>query len=195
MWLKDFFSGAFSAAGPLGLAAFTMVIIVALVAILIAASRGSRALVGIFGILALMAVAGILVFSQLYPEPKLEKIAVDKPPPAPAPSAPAHSARWFDTGLQTDWGGKDRFYGAGETPVYEANGLKLCNDDLLGRVVTCWSSRAADTKSMAAGVPTNISERRNDWCAYKDSNVTLATKPDGGAPPGRVYACAHSISP
>lgn len=189
MWLKDFFSGAFSAAGPLGLAAFTMVIIVALVAILIAASRGSRALVGIFGILALMAVAGILVFSQLYPEPKLEKIAVDKPPPAPAPSAPAHSARWFDTGLQTDWGGKDRFYGAGE------NGLKLCNDDLLGRVVTCWSSRAADTKSMAAGVPTNISERRNDWCAYKDSNVTLATKPDGGAPPGRVYACAHSISP
>jgi hypothetical protein len=195
MWLKDFFESAFSAAGPLGLAAFAMLIIVAILAIVIAAIGGSRALVAAFGALALIAVVGVLVFNQLYPQPKLEKIPVDKPPPASAPSAPADSARWFDTGLQADWGGYDRFYGAGETPVYEANGLKLCNDDLLGRVVTCWSSRAADPTSMAAGVPTNILQRRNDWCAYKDSNVTLVKKPDGGAPPGRVYACAHSISP
>jgi hypothetical protein len=195
MWLKDFFESAFSAAGPLGLAAFAMVIIVALVAIVVAVSNGSRALVGAFGTLALVAVVAILVFNQLYPQPKLEKIPVDKPAPAPAPSPVANSARWFDTGLQADWGGYDRFYGAGEKPVYEANGLRLCDDDLLGRVVTCWSSRAADPSSMAPGVPTNIVQRRNDWCAYKDSIVTLAKKPDGGAPPGRVYACAHSISP
>jgi hypothetical protein len=195
MWLKDFFSSAFSAAGPLGLAAFAMLVIVAIVAIVVAVLNGSRAFVGAFGTLALVAVVGILVFNQLYPQPKVEPIPVDKPPPTPAAAAPANSARWFDTGLQADWGGRDRFYGTGETPVYEANGLKLCDDDLLGRVVTCWSSRSADPTSMAPGVPTNIAGRRNDWCAYKDSNVTLATKADGGAPPGRIYACAHSISP
>jgi hypothetical protein len=192
-WLSNFFHDAFAAAGPLGLAAFAMLVIVALVAIVVAIRKGSPALVGI---IAIFSVVGILVFDQLFPPPPpLQRVPADGKPPALPPSVPGNSARWFDTGLQADWGGKDTFYGAGQFPLYEADGKKFCDDSLLGRVVTCWSSRPADANSMAPGVPTNIREKRNDWCAYKDSNVTLAHSPDGHAPPGRVYVCAHSISP
>jgi hypothetical protein len=194
MWLKDFFESAFSAVGPLGLAGYAMLVILALVAIVVA-SGGSRVLAGIFGSLALASILGIVVFNQFFPPPKpLQPVPKDQPTAA-APPAAADSARWFDTGLQADWGGNDRFYGAGEIPVYAAKGVMLCNDNFLGRIATCWSSRPADSTSMAAGVPTDILQKRNDWCAYKDSNVSLATRPNGSAPPGRVYACAHYITP
>jgi hypothetical protein len=189
-WLPNFFHDAFAAASPLGLAAFAMLVIVALVAIVVAISKGSPVLVGV---LAIISVVAILIFNQLYPTRPLQDIPGDGKPPAPAPFAPENSARWFDTGLQADWGGKDSFYSAGQFPVYEADERKLCDDNLLGQIATCWSSRPADATSMAPGVPTNIGEKRNDWCAYKDNNVTLARPPDGRAPPGRVYACAHSI--
>lgn len=194
-WLSNFFHDAFAAAGPLGLAAFAMLVIVALVAIVVAISQGSPLLVAV-GVIAIACIVGIFVFNQIYPPPPpLRPISGN--PPAPAPSAAAGSARWFDTGLQADWGGKDSYYGAGQFPVNEVNGRKLCDENLLGRVATCWSSRAADPTSMAPGVPTNIdiNQHRLDWCAYKDSNVTLARAPDGHAPPGRVYSCAQSISP
>lgn len=172
-WLSSFFHDGFATASVLGLGAFAMLVIVALVALVAALSKGSPLVVFV---IATLSVLLIVVLYLLFPKPQV-------------------LTRWFDTGLQADWGGKDTFYGAGQFPIYEANGIKLCNDDLLGRVVTCWSSRPADGNSMATGVPTNIKEKRNDWCAYKDANVTLARAPDGGAPPGRVYACAHSIVP
>lgn len=191
MWLSNFFHEAFTAAAPLGLAAFANVGDCGFGRLIVAISKGSRALVGI---IAIIAVVGILVFNQLFPpSPPPRPIPNGEKPPVPAPPAPANTALWFDTRIQADWGGKDSFYGAGKFPVYEADGRELCNDNLLGQVVTCWQSRPADATSMAPGVPTNIKERRNDWCAYKDSNVTIATSPDGHAPPGRVYACAHSI--
>jgi hypothetical protein len=194
-WLSNFFQAGFTTAGALGLAAFAMLVIVALVAIVVAISKGSLALVGV-GVFAIISVLGLVVFNHAYPSsPPLQEIPRDGKVPARPPPATGTSPRWFDTGLQADWGGKDSFYGAGEVPIYEADGRKFCDDNLLGRVVTCWSSRAADDTSMAKGVPTNIKEKRNDWCAYKDNSVTLARAPDGRAPPGRVYACAHSISP
>jgi hypothetical protein len=195
MWLKDFFQSAFAAVGPLGLAGFALLVILAIVAVVVGFSKTSRAVVGWLGAAALASVVGITVLTQIYPSPKpLVPIRADAPP-APSPTVPANSARWFDTGLQADWGGNDRFYGAGEIPVYEANGTKLCDDNFLGRVATCWSSRPANSTSMASGVPTNINQSRNDWCAYKDSSVSLATRPNGAAPQGRVYACAHFIAP
>jgi hypothetical protein len=189
-WLSTFFHEAFTAAGPLGLAAFAMVVIVALVAIVLATSSGRPLLVAV-GVIAIACVAGIFVFNQLHPG--IQPVPKNGDATA-APPAPPNGARWFDTGMQADWGGKDTFYGAGQFPVYEVSGRTLCDDNLLGRVATCWQSRRADTTSMAPGVPTNINvnENRLDWCAYKDSNVTLALRQDGGAP-GRVYACAHSI--
>jgi hypothetical protein len=192
-WLSSFFHDAFGAVGPLGMGAFAMLVIVALVALVVALSKGSPLLVFV---IAIVCVVGIVIFNQLFPPPRpFLTIPQDEKPPASAPPAAGNSARWFDTGLQADWGGRDSFYGAGQFPVYEADGKKLCDDNLLGRVVTCWSSRPADNTSMAPGVPTNIKEKRNDWCAYKDNNVTLARAPDGHAVPGRVYACAHSIAP
>jgi hypothetical protein len=193
MWLKDFFNAAFSAVGPLGLSGFGLLVILALVAIVVGFSDGSGALVGWFGTIALVSVVGIMILSQFFPNKPI-LIPAGSPPPAPAPSVPANSARWFDTGLQADWGGSDRFYGAGDTPVYKGNDLVLCSDDHLGLVATCWSSRPANSSSMAPGVPTNISQPRNDWCAYKDNGINLGTRPSGGAF-GRVYACAHFIAP
>jgi hypothetical protein len=192
-WLPNFFHEAFTAAGPLGLAAFAMVVIVALVGIVVAISQGRPLLVAV-GVIAIACVAGIFVFNQLHPGVQL--IPSKGNTSAAAPPAPPNGARWFDTGMQADWGGKDSFYSGGQFPVYEAPGIKLCDDNLLGRVATCWSSRPADATTMAPGVPTNINinEKRLDWCAYKDSNVTLASRQDGVAP-GRVFACAHSISP
>jgi hypothetical protein len=187
-WLKEFFQAAFAAVGPLGLAAFAMLVVVALVAILIPFS-GSQWLIGIIGVIALIAIVGMVTVSQVFPMPR-------PPEPAPGPTpGPTSGARWFDTGVQADWAGNDKFYGAGETPVYQANGTKFCNDDLIGRVATCWSSRPADNTSMGANVSRNVAIGSSQWCAYKDSNVTLATKPNGSAKPGRVYVCAHYIAP
>jgi hypothetical protein len=186
-WLPRFFHDAFAAASPLGLAAFAMLVIVALVAVVVTISKGRPALIGI---IAIVSVVGIVVFNQVFPPPPpLTHIEGRDSAPAPAPLG--NSALWFDTGVQADWSGRDIFYGAGQYPVYEADGRKLCDDDHLGNVVTCWASRRAEVPPMAPGVPTNIREPRNDWCAYK--SVTLAQAPDGHAP-GRVYVCAHSIA-
>jgi hypothetical protein len=192
-WLESFFQNAFAAVGPLGLLGFALLVIVAIVAI-IAGVRGSQLITGIVGTVALLGVVVIATLNQIYPSKTPQPIPADKAPPAAAPAG--SNARWFDTGLQADWGGKDTFYGGGERPVYEANGRTLCDDGLLGRVATCWGARVANNKSMADGVPTNIDKTagRRDWCAYKDDSVTLATRQDGGAELGRVYACAHSIS-
>jgi hypothetical protein len=191
-WLSNFFHEAFAQVGSLGLAAFTMLVIMAVVVIVVALSQGSLKLVGV-GVLAIISVGVIFAVDHFYPLPRFLPVPGDGKSPPPAPPAPANIARWFDTGLQADWGGRDSFYGVGEFPVYEVDGRKLCDDNLLGRVVTCWSSRLADATSMAQGVPTNINTKRNDWCAYKDNNVNLSRAPDGRAL-GRVYACAHSIS-
>jgi hypothetical protein len=56
VWLSNFFHEAFTAAAPLGLAAFAMLVIVALVAIIVAISKGSRALVGIIAIIAVVGI-------------------------------------------------------------------------------------------------------------------------------------------
>jgi hypothetical protein len=192
MWFKDFFEAAFSAVGPLGLVGFAILAVVAIVAVVGGVSNASRALIG-FGALGLVSVLVLSILGQFFPNKPIP-IPGGSTPPAPAPTVAAGSARWFDTGLQADWGGSDRFYGAGDTPVYEASGVKLCTDDHLGQVATCWSSRPANSASMAAGVPTNITQTRNDWCAYKDNGVNLGTRPSGSAL-GRVYACAHYIAP
>lgn len=185
-WLSSFFREGFAAATPLGLAAFAMLIIVALVIVVVAIRNGSPIL---FGTFAMVCVVGILVFDQLS-----HRLIPIPPGEGAAAPAPANSPRWFDTGLQADWGGRDSFYGAGEFPLYAAEGKKLCNADLVGRIATCWQSRPADSKSMASSVPTNFRQNRNDWCAYKDSSVALSRAPDGQFP-GRVYVCAHSIEP
>jgi hypothetical protein len=190
-WLRDFFHEAFGVTGQLGLPAFTMLMIIAVVAIIISILAKRAWLALSLGVFALVLLVLVPVISYYFPQPPYPlPIPQDKPPSAPAP---VQNARWFDTGMQVDWVARDRYYGATEFPAYEIDGVVLCSDNHLGRVATCWSSRRADPSSMAPGVPTNITQRRNDWCAYKDSSITLTTKGDGAAAPGRVYACARSI--
>jgi hypothetical protein len=191
-WLANFFEYGFGAATTLGLAAFAMLIIVTLVALVVALTKSNPAFVFL---IAIVCVVGLVIFNQLYPSPRpVESVGRQgQQPPAPPPPAAGNPPRWFDSGLQADWGGKDSFYGAGDHPAYAADGRILCDDTHLFQIATCWSSRPANSSSMAAGVPTNILQERNDWCAYKDNNVTLSKPPDGHAPPGRVYVCALSI--
>jgi hypothetical protein len=187
-FLKSFWHEAFATAGALGLAAYAMPVIVALVAI----ATGARVRIAVFAILC---VVGLVIANYLIP-PVLTIRHPHDSPAAPARSIP-NGARWFDPLLQADWGGRDEFYGAGQFPRYEAAGKTLRDENRLGRVVTCWSSRPADSASLASDVPTDIPNRTGatrEWCAYKDSSVTLAVRPDGRFP-GRVYVCANSILP
>jgi hypothetical protein len=191
--LDHFFEPAFAAARALGLSAFAMLVITAILAIVVAVGKGSRVLVAIFGALALASVVGLVILNTFHPPPPPARAI---PPGSPAPSAQASSPRCFDARILADRAGADRFYGAGDVPVYQADGTTLCDDNSIGQVATCWQSRPANSTSMAAGVPTNIdiSQKRTDWCAYKDGSVTLATRPTG-ATPGHVYVCARSIAP
>jgi hypothetical protein len=181
---SEFWHEAFTVAGTLGIAAYAMPVIVALVAI---ATVGRKATP--IAIFAIICVVGLVIANYVIP-PLLPAPHHDSPAP-PAPSTP-NGARWFDPLLQADWGGRDEFYGAGQSPRYEASGKTLCDESRLGRVVTCWSSRPADSSSMAPGVPTDITGATREWCAYKDNTVTLAVRPDGRFQ-GRVFVCANSI--
>lgn len=195
-WLQDFFREAFGVTDKLGLPAFTMLMMVAVVSIVIATFSRKPILTFSFGVFSVILLLSVPVLNHFFPPAWPVPVQEDENGPAP-PVSPTLDARWFDTGLQADWGGKDRFYGGGEYPSYEEDGIVLCNDDLIGRVATCWSSRRADTSTMASDVRTNIAPNvtppRSDWCAYKDHTVTLAIRPDGIASPGRVYVCARYV--
>jgi hypothetical protein len=171
-WLSAFFHDGFASATVLGLGAFAMLVIVALVALVVVLNKSSPLYVFVIATLAVLIIVGL---SLAFPLPRLLP------------------ARWVDTGMQADWGGKDAFYGAGEFPVYEWQDRKLCDDDHVGKVATCWTSRPSDPQAKPAGVPTNFHDTRYDWCAYKDYNVKLS-EPDGRVP-GRVYLCAHTLTP
>jgi hypothetical protein len=187
-WISDLFKYGFEATSTLGVASFAMLAVVALVALLVTLTKSNSMVIFL---VAMACIVVLVIINQIYPPHRqLQEVTDGKTPPAPPPSS-GNPASWFDTGLQADWGGRDSFYGAGDRPIYQSDGKTLCDDNHLGRIATCWSSRPADASSMAPDVPTNILQRRNDWCAYK--SLTLATPPDGHAPPGRVYVCALSI--
>jgi hypothetical protein len=103
------------------------------------------------------------------------------------------SIYWVDTGLSADWGGQDYASTESSTPKYQVKDTKLCDDNRIGYVATCWDSRPSGYPAVRL---TDISPgaKPEQWCTYKDNAVRLSTSPNGSAPAGRVYICGHAIS-
>jgi hypothetical protein len=68
-WLAKFFESGFGASTTLGLAAFAMLIIVALVALVVALTNSSPAFVFL---VAIVCIVGLVIFNQFYPLPRPE---------------------------------------------------------------------------------------------------------------------------
>lgn len=101
------------------------------------------------------------------------------------------SIYWVDTGLNADWGGQDYAFTEGSAPKYQVKDMKLCDDNRIGYVATCWDSRPNGYPAVAL---TDVASgaKPEQWCTYKNSAIHLSTAPNGAAP-GRVYICGHAI--
>jgi hypothetical protein len=143
-------------------------------------------------IAAVVIIGGLAIFDKLTPIFQAAPQApISGPGPGPKPSG---SMLWVDTGIAADWGGSDIASTTGPTPKYKVKDVTLCEEERhVGSIATCWQNRPNGYPRVDA---TDIAGAPPRWCTYKDSNaVKLSTAPNGYAPPGRVYLCAHSIPP
>jgi hypothetical protein len=100
---------------------------------------------------------------------------------------------WTDSGTNADWGGRDYAYTSSPVPKYRVKDASLCDANRVGYVATCWDARPN-------GFPPNVDltdvprgTTPAQWCTYKDNQIRLSTPPDGHAPAGRVFICAHVV--
>jgi hypothetical protein len=123
----------------------------------------------------LLCACRLVIFNQLYPPPRPPESVgrQGQQPPAPPPPAAGNPPRWFDAGLQADWGAKDSFYGAGDRPAYAVDGRILCDDTHLFQIATCWSSRPANSSSRRT--PMRISGRFSRFRKRPRINTTFSS--------------------
>ena len=167
---------------PFGIIGLAIVAIVFIVLRPISKNPGAN--LGL-AIAAILIIGGLAIFDKTTP-------SFGKAAPAAVPSNASASAEllWVDTGITADWGGRDIASTTSSTPQYKVQDTKLCEHD--GAIATCWQNRP---NGYPPNVPTDISGAPPQWCTYKDSDaVKLNTPPDGYAPRGHVYLCAHTIS-
>jgi hypothetical protein len=179
--MENFFSGL----SPLGIGAVAIGAIVYLIR-----HRGAAPIW--LSVAALALILSIYIIEKITSPQSLtskEGTATD----AAAKSPTESNIYWVDTGTFADWGGRDDAFTKGQIPKYAVAGNNLCDDSHIGFIATCWSDRPS-------GYPPNVSNKKDftpppnepAWCTYKNSDITIVTPPDGGAPKGRVYVCARA---
>lgn len=147
----------------------------------------------LFGLIAIGCILALVVLDKFFPP----RTAVPAVPAAQGgiatvPASPSGGQiSWFDTKMSADWGGRDRAYSKDSIPKYSVSGADLCNENRLGYVAVCWDTRP---NGYPVGVPNDLNGAITpSWCTYKGPEIELATRPDGNAPPGRVFLCSRAV--
>jgi hypothetical protein len=172
---------------PLGLSALAIFFIYLIYA-------GAGAHKRLFGLISIACIVLLAFFDKLFPAPQprdaraVAKSGVVTVPPSPA----AGQVAWFDTSISADWGGRDWAFTKGSAPKYSVDGTVLCDDSRIGYLAVCWDARPGGYPS--SSFPNDLKGAPSpNWCTYKSSEIRLSTRPDGNAPPGRVFVCARAV--